>query len=317
MADDIHSKQDNSPESSNLSNIDIQNFDLTDLSQLLSMIEFQDEKVSKTNISNHLKKIIEPLLNENEVLFLYKDDGSINHQDADKIYNSLPPTGEKNILLILHSNGGQIEPAYLISKLCKEKSNKKFIVSIPRRAKSAATLISLGADEIHMGALSEIGPIDPQIKDENGSYSPTLSLSSALECIANLCQKYPSSSNMFAGYLAKTLPIRSLGLYERVSESAQHYAARLLENTGLLDPSETEKIAKRLVYEYKDHSFVIDKDEAQKIFGTDIVKINTQEYSIGNQIHDFMQLLGIVLHWKKKSKCDLVGLVTEIDFCLI
>ncbi len=62
------------------------------------------------------------------------------------------------------------------------------MVSVPRRAKSAATLISLG-DEIHMGELSELGPIDPQVGKPR---LPVLSLrSSALECIATLCKNIP------------------------------------------------------------------------------------------------------------------------------
>lgn len=41
--------------------------------------------------------------------------------------------------------------------------NKKLRVIVPNVAKSAATLFALGADEILMGHLSELGPIDPQV----------------------------------------------------------------------------------------------------------------------------------------------------------
>lgn len=80
----------------------------------------------------------------------------------DQIYKSLEKDDKKDNLLILFSNGGSVEPAYLISKCCKEYS-KKFIVAIPRKAKSATTLIALGADEIYMVQMSQLGPIDPQI----------------------------------------------------------------------------------------------------------------------------------------------------------
>ena len=41
---------------------------------------------------------------------------------------------------------------------------------VPRMAKSAATMICLGANEIIMSSTSELGPIDPQIliRDEQG-----------------------------------------------------------------------------------------------------------------------------------------------------
>jgi membrane-bound ClpP family serine protease len=112
----------------------------------------------------------------------------------------------------LYNYGGSVEAGYLISKACKKKS-LNFIVAIPRFAKSAATLIALGADEIHMGIISEMGPIDPQV----GDY-PALGLGAALEHIAGLCKKYPETSNMLAKYLASKLDLRDLGYLERVSD---------------------------------------------------------------------------------------------------
>jgi hypothetical protein len=41
--------------------------------------------------------------------------------------------------------------------------NRKFRVVVPNIAKSAATLLALGADQILMGYCSELGPIDPQV----------------------------------------------------------------------------------------------------------------------------------------------------------
>ena len=100
------------------------------------------------------------------LLFLLNSSGRIGPFDLDQIFNVLPslnPGREKSILLTLLSNGGTIESAYQISKLCKSFTKKKFIVTIPRQAKSAATLLALGADEIHMGNLGQLGPIDPQL----------------------------------------------------------------------------------------------------------------------------------------------------------
>lgn len=57
-----------------------------------------------------------------------------------------------------------------IVHLCRVYSNGNFHVLIPRRAKSAATMIALGSTDIHMGETSELGPIDTQIirPDERG-----------------------------------------------------------------------------------------------------------------------------------------------------
>jgi len=214
------------------------------------------------------------------VLILF-DEGSLVRIDADKIYNSITSfTEEKPLLLILYSLGGRIDSAYLIGKLCREYSKDKFSVVVPRSAKSAATIICCAADEIHMGTLSEIGPIDPQIDG-----LPTLGLKASIEHIAELTKKYPEASDMFAKYLHLSIKPLYLGYFERVAESAVQYAERLLRTHKNNLKKSPEDIAKTLVYSYKDHSFVIDKSEASSIFGDKTIKNNTEEYKFGNSIY--------------------------------
>lgn len=64
--------------------------------------------------------------------------------------------------LMIHSPGGNGVVAEKIVEMCRRSCKGKFRVIVPNMAKSAATLISLGADEIVMGYCSELGPIDPQ-----------------------------------------------------------------------------------------------------------------------------------------------------------
>jgi len=214
----------------------------------------------------------------------------------------------KNIFLMLNSDGGRIEPAYLISKCCKEKKKDKFIVAVPRAAKSAATLIALGADEVHMGPLSQLGPIDPQINK-----LPALGLSSALECIAKLCEKYPTSSSMFAEYLSKTMPLAILGYFERIPESAKDYAVRLLQNKNSIPALKIQEIASKLVYEYKDHSFVIDKDEASSLLGEQIVQIGTPEYTLSNEIYKIIETVNLLYGLLHKKRFSLIGSLSMED----
>jgi hypothetical protein len=164
-----------------------------------------------------------------DFVFLYDEANSINRFTSNRLYSAVTDHSHdpaKALFLMLHTNGGKVEPAYLISKCCK-KSAPKFVVAVPRFAKSAGTLIALGADEIHMGIVSELGPIDPQI----GEY-PALGLGSAVEHIATLCKKHPDAVEMLAKYLASSLNLHDLGYFERVSESAVQYAERLLLLSG-------------------------------------------------------------------------------------
>lgn len=111
---------------------------------------------------------------------MYDPKNSITRWHAERIYKSLQTSFDgKDLVLILRSPGGNVEPAFLISKICIRCKKEKFKVVIPAEAKSAATLLSLGADEIHMGGMSELGPIDPQVDG-----LPVLAIPHALEKIA-------------------------------------------------------------------------------------------------------------------------------------
>ncbi|MDY6867317.1 MAG: hypothetical protein SVT56_05345 [Chloroflexota bacterium] len=78
-------------------------------------------------------------------------------------FNDLVSTslGEEIDILII-SNGGSPEATERIVKLIRSKYNSvRYIV--PSNAYSAATLISFSGDQLIMGPISTLGPIDPQI----------------------------------------------------------------------------------------------------------------------------------------------------------
>jgi len=221
-----------------------------------------------------------PIASSYNIVVLY-DMTQITQQDADSIYEAVTSFPEKGkpILLVVHSPGGSIAGAYLIGKMLQEHTGKLVIV-VPRRAKSAATLLCCAAREIHMGSLSELGPIDPQIKD-----MPALGLKDSIEHLATLVSTYPKSADMFAQYLKGALQLIDLGYYERVAESAVQYAERCLapHQKSLSQPS--GKIAHDLVHSFKDHGFVIDAKEATAIFGGNVIKTKTVEYALGNDLY--------------------------------
>jgi hypothetical protein len=280
-------------------------YDFSDRGDLISAFrdELSEDKI-KSLISAHLYKLIKDSgVTGYEVIFLYDDENSISPFHSNRIYHAIKDLNKKkDILMIINSGGGQIEPAYLISKTCKRLSKTKFNVSIPRRAKSAATLVSLGASEIHMGLLSELGPIDPQF----GGF-PALGLSNAMEKIAEMSERYPNASDMFAKYLTDNVNIRHLGLFERVNESAVQYAERLLSGKELPDGKTPEILADHFTNHYKDHGFVVDADEASTLLGKKVVKEGTKEYELGNVIYDFFGFTTFLFSIFKKKDMRYVG----------
>jgi hypothetical protein len=280
--------------------------------------EASDENVPKEQIVAEIQRLINEsgLEAEYDIFFLYDEYSPISRFTSNRLYSAITSAShiqQKRLLLLLHTNGGRVEPAYLISKCCT-KFASRFVVAVPRLAKSAGTLIALGAAEIHMGIISELGPIDPQI----GDY-PALGLGSAVEHIATLCKKHPEAVEMLAKYLASNLNLHDLGYFERVSESAVQYAERLLTGKRFPHSVAASAVAHRFVYGYKDHGFVIDIDEAKEILGEEIIKFETQEYQLANQIHEFMENVNLAYRVFKNHRCKIIGtarqgiIVTKIE----
>jgi len=76
----------------------------------------------------------------------------------------------KKIDLVLITRGGNVlTPLRLISLL--REFGEEVSVLVPYMAHSAGTLIALGADEIVMGAMGELGPVDPSVSN---TFNPIL-----------------------------------------------------------------------------------------------------------------------------------------------
>jgi ClpP class serine protease len=74
--------------------------------------------------------------------------------------------GAEQINLLVHSPGGDGTITEKIIDICRSHligNKRKLRVIVPNIAKSAATILALGTDEIIMGYTSELGPIDPQV----------------------------------------------------------------------------------------------------------------------------------------------------------
>jgi len=89
--------------------------------------------------------------------------GHWSPNDIPALVNMLLQIGDVDTLsVVLHSPGGDGTVVEKFVALCRVQCRRLRVI-IPHQAKSAATLISLGADEIIMGPSSELGPIDAQV----------------------------------------------------------------------------------------------------------------------------------------------------------
>lgn len=106
----------------------------------------------------------------------------INDWDADVIGNILRSYNKRfdKVDLILHSGGGFAESAERIVNTIYSYCDD-FRVIVPMQAKSAATMVAMGASSILMSDSSEIGSIDPQINLPNMIPAPAQSIIKAYD----------------------------------------------------------------------------------------------------------------------------------------
>ena len=72
---------------------------------------------------------------------------------------------DANVDLLLHTIGGSVDAAEKLIRLVRSKvGSSELRIIVPELAKSAGTVMVLGADCVMMSDTSELGPIDPQME---------------------------------------------------------------------------------------------------------------------------------------------------------
>lgn len=175
-----------------------------------------------------------------------------------------------NIDVVIISHGGDADAAYHIAKLLDSHFQGKITYIIPRFAKSAATLMVCGGNKIIMGEDSELGPLDPQISQSDGSRISAKSVQSTLELIKKQLNTGDKNGLELAAILANRINPLVLGEYESTLNIAQEYQKDLLLLRMFSSEEEVAEIIQRFATGYTHHSRVIDCREAKEIFGDNL-----------------------------------------------
>ena len=143
---------------------------------------------------------------------------------------------EARITLLLDSPGGDVDAAekviHVLREACAPSAGRggDLEVVVPNAAKSAATLIALGADRILMSDSSELGPIDPQLPVAGQGLVPVFALIRAYEEAERRCVQHPDNS-AFAAELGKFGPA-FVAEMRQVVDRARTCAENLLKRQG-------------------------------------------------------------------------------------
>jgi len=187
--------------------------------------------------------------------------------------------------VFLTTLGGDPDAGYRIAR-CLRHHYKRVRLAVPSYCKSAGTLIAISADELGIGDLGELGPLDIQVRkgSELQESSSGLDIMQALQAVTShtqdafhrllvgtrglglstkLCAEFAATvaSGIAAPLIGQIDPIR-LGEMQRATRVALEYGQRLNNYTSNLKSDSLS----RLIGEYPAHSFVIDRKEATELF---------------------------------------------------
>lgn len=171
--------------------------------------------------------------------------------------------------LLLHTGGGDIDAAEkLITMLRNRVGSATLRIVVPDFAKSAGTLMALGADRVVMSDTSELGPIDPQIilSDSNGNRirHSVQSYLDAYESLSELLNSDPT--NAAARLMLSKLDPQTVKLFESVRERSRRFAETQLKR-GMFrgGVGNYTKIASELINtkQWLSHGQMIGAEDAQ------------------------------------------------------
>lgn len=197
----------------------------------------------------------------------------------------------EDVDLVINSGGGSIHAAYQIIELLRLHT-KRINACVPFYAKSAATLLCVGADAIVVDELAQLGPLDTQILEEKkggkaeftSALNPFKTLEQlqkfSLETLDIAVKMIATRSGMdlddclkhaiefvraTTGPLFTQLNPEKLGEYSRALSVGTEYGARLLRRFTSWDDEKRAAVLEKLVHGYPSHDYIIDYHELQEM----------------------------------------------------
>ncbi len=200
--------------------------------------------------------------------------GSICHSDVPPLAEALNRLGkQEKIYLFIKSTGGNGQAALRLVNLLRQHG-RQIVALIPLECASAATMISLGADEIHMGPLAYLTAVDTSLTHDlspvdRNNYLISVS-QDELNRVTNLWHEadkqldHPKDqSNPYSKLYEHIHPL-VFGAIDRASSLSLKLCEEIL-SYHIDDVDERERISKILNSDYPSHSYPITLREAKRI----------------------------------------------------
>lgn len=185
---------------------------------------------------------------------------------------------DKPLHLMLNTAGGDGEIAVRLLRTAQSRC-RELTVIVPDEAKSAGTLIAIGAHHILMGPASDLGPIDPQMRlaaEDGPGLVAAKDIVEAVEDAAQRVKQAPSTYTIFASLLADVSAIQVQQARSAMARTGKLLALALKAN-ATRTPAQirtlTRALTKPLIKEADYHGAIFGADEAIDV-GLPVVRAN-------------------------------------------
>jgi hypothetical protein len=214
-------------------------------------------------------KKVNKLLGGTLVTYFNNPRGSVCHDDVLALYEVLEKIGfQEKIYLFLKSSGGNGQASLRLVNLLRQYC-REIIAVIPLECASAATMIALGANEIQMGPMAYLTPVDTSLTHslspldrDNDRVSVSLD---ELTRVVRLwqAQNGEAKENPYQELFQHVHPL-VIGAVDR-AESLSIMLCKELLAYHIRDEAEAERIANALNAKYPSHGYPILFEEAKRI----------------------------------------------------
>jgi len=217
---------------------------------------------------------------------------SLVHADVLTVRTVLGTACGDHLDVIVVGPGGVSEAAYLLARELRRRFTH-LTAYVPFQAKSAATLLCLAANDLVLGSLGELGPLDQQYEEKQQADYP-LNTSRLLPGVA-LRQLQEGATELYGTLVRRIVRESGLRPLEAGSKAAELIGGLYAPLVGQLDPARLAECARglavgkayaervlrryrsevwagsgpqlldRLVQDYPTHGFVLDREELEEL----------------------------------------------------
>ena len=245
--------------------------------------------------TQNIIKQVNRLLGGTLVTYFNNPRGSVCHDDVLALFELLEKIGhQEKIYLFIKSSGGNGQASLRIVNLLRQYC-KEVVAVIPLECASAATMITLGANEIQMGPMAYLTSVDTSlthslspIDRDNDRVSVSLD---ELNRVVKLWQAQGSdkSENPYQQLFQHVHPL-VIGAVDR-AESLSIMLCKELLAYHIEDDKEAENIAATLNSKYPSHGYPILIEEAKRI-GLKVNQLNPEINTLLLELNELYSEMG-------------------------